>query len=71
LTSALDEGEWSASRSGRFTSREIAPDTNWVGGWVGPRAVLDAVVERKIPFQQHENLISAVSTVFLSVLFMA
>jgi hypothetical protein len=37
LTSALDGGEWSASRLGRFTPRERAPDTRWIGGWVGPR----------------------------------
>jgi hypothetical protein len=49
LTSALDGGEWSTSRPGRFTPRERAPGTHWIGGWVGPRAVLDAVVERKIP----------------------
>jgi hypothetical protein len=49
LTSALDAGEWSASRTGRFTPRERASGTHWIGGWVGPRAVLDAVVERKIP----------------------
>jgi hypothetical protein len=40
LTSTLDEGEWSASRTGRFTSRERAPGAHWIGGWVGPRAVL-------------------------------
>jgi len=44
LTSALDGGEWSASRPGRFTPRERARGTYWIGGWVGPRAVLDAVV---------------------------
>jgi hypothetical protein len=49
LTSVLDGGEWSASRSSRFTSKERAPGTHWIGGWVGPRAVLDAVVKRKIP----------------------
>jgi len=42
LTSALDGGEWSASRPSRFTPRERAPSTHWIGGWVGPRAVLDA-----------------------------
>jgi hypothetical protein len=26
-----------------------SPDTHWKGGWVGPRASLDAVVKRKIP----------------------
>jgi len=46
LTSALDGGEWSASRSGSFTPKESAPGTHWIGGWVGPRAVLDAVVAR-------------------------
>jgi hypothetical protein len=25
------------------------PGTHWIGGWVGLRAVLDAVVKRKIP----------------------
>jgi hypothetical protein len=49
LTSALDGREWSASRSGRFTPRERVPGTHWIRGWVGPRAVLDAVVKRKIP----------------------
>jgi hypothetical protein len=49
LTSALDVGEWSASRPGRFTPRERAPGTHWIGGWVGPSAVLDAVMKRKIP----------------------
>jgi hypothetical protein len=29
--------------------RKRAPGTHWIGGWVGPRAVLDAVVKRKIP----------------------
>jgi len=37
LTSALEGGKWSALRPGR------APGTNWIGGWVGPRAGLDAV----------------------------
>jgi hypothetical protein len=48
LISAIDGGEWSASRPGRFTHRERAPGTHWIGGWVGPRATLDAVVKRKI-----------------------
>jgi hypothetical protein len=43
LTSALDRGEWSASRPCRFTPRESAPGTHWRGGWVGPRVVLDAI----------------------------
>jgi hypothetical protein len=55
LTSALNGGEWSASRPGHFTSRERAPGTHWLGGWVGPRAVLDAVVKRKIPSPGRES----------------
>jgi hypothetical protein len=39
LTSALDEGEWSASRPGRFIPRERAPDILYVERYVGPRAV--------------------------------
>jgi len=51
-TRILDLGtrcEWSASRSGRFTPRERVPGTHWIGGCVGTRAVLDAVVKGKIP----------------------
>jgi hypothetical protein len=44
LTSALDGGEWSASQPGRFTPNERAPGTHCIGGWVGPRAVLDTVI---------------------------
>jgi hypothetical protein len=55
LTTALDGGEWSASRPGRFTPREEDPVTHWIGGWVGPRAVLDAVVKRKIPSYSRES----------------
>jgi hypothetical protein len=49
LTSALDGGEWSASRPGHFTPKERAPGTHWIGSLVGPRASLDAMVRRKIP----------------------
>jgi hypothetical protein len=47
LTSALDVGEWSASRLGRFASGERALGTHWIRGWVGPRADLDTVEERE------------------------
>jgi hypothetical protein len=53
LTSAPG-GEWSASRPVRFTARERAPGTHWIGGWVGPRAVLDAVM-RKVPSPRRES----------------
>jgi hypothetical protein len=49
LTSALDGGEWSTSRPGRFTT-----GTNWVGGWVGHRAGLDTVEKRKISSPDHQ-----------------
>jgi hypothetical protein len=55
LTSALDGGEWSASRPGRFTPRERAPGSHCTGNWVGPRAVLDTVVKRKIPSPRRES----------------
>jgi hypothetical protein len=45
LTLVLDGSEWPASRPGRFTPRERAPGTRWIGGWMGPRAILNAVVE--------------------------
>jgi len=34
LNSALDGGEWSASRPGRFTLRARASATHSIGGWV-------------------------------------
>jgi hypothetical protein len=55
LASAPDGGEWSASRRGLITPRERAPGTHWIGDWVGPRAVLNAVVKRKIPSPRRES----------------
>jgi hypothetical protein len=55
LTLALDGGEWSASYPGHFTPRERAPGNHWIGGWVGPRAVLDALVKRKIPSPHQDS----------------
>jgi hypothetical protein len=54
LISALDGGEWLASGPGRFTLKERASN-HWIGGWVGPRAVLDEVVKRKIPSPRRES----------------
>jgi hypothetical protein len=48
-TSALDGGEWSASRPGRaLTPGEKTTGTHWTGGWVGPRAGLDTEDRGKI-----------------------
>jgi hypothetical protein len=55
LTSALDGGELSASRPGRFTPRERAAGSHWIGGWADPRAGLDTVVKRKIPSPRRES----------------
>jgi hypothetical protein len=51
----LDGSEWSDSRPGRFTPKEGAPGTRWIGGWTGSKAVLDAVVKRKIPSPHWES----------------
>jgi hypothetical protein len=40
---------------GCLTPREKVPGTHWIGGWAGPRAVLDAVVKRKIPSPCQES----------------
>jgi hypothetical protein len=55
LNLGTDGGEWSASRLGRFTPREEAPGTHWIGGWVGPITSLDAVVKRKIPRTRRDS----------------
>jgi hypothetical protein len=38
---------WLISHAGRFNPRERAPDTHWIGGWVGPTAGLDAMAKTK------------------------
>jgi hypothetical protein len=48
LTLALVGGEWSASRSGRFTPAERTPGIHWMGDWVGPRTTLDDMEKTKI-----------------------
>jgi hypothetical protein len=58
LTAALAEGEWSASRPGRFTPGERAPGTHWIG-WVDPRADLGDMEKRKflaLPGLEHRPL---------------
>jgi hypothetical protein len=47
LTSALVEGEWSASRPSRFAPGERASDTRTIGGYVNPRGGLDDMEKRK------------------------
>jgi hypothetical protein len=37
LTSALNDGQWSASCPCRFTPGERALGTHWIGVWLGPR----------------------------------
>jgi hypothetical protein len=34
---------------------ERAPATHWIGGWVGLRAVMDAVVKGKTPSPRRES----------------
>jgi hypothetical protein len=48
LTLALDGGQWSASRPGLITRRQIGPGTHRKGDWGGPRTGLDVVEKRKI-----------------------
>jgi hypothetical protein len=46
LTSAVDGGEWSASRSASFIAEERAHDTHCIGTWVGCTVHLEAVAKR-------------------------
>jgi hypothetical protein len=48
-------GEWSTWLPGRFTSRERTAGTQFIGGWVSPRASLNKVVKRKIPSPRRES----------------
>jgi hypothetical protein len=47
LTLALDGAEWSASYPCCFTLGD-SPGTQWIGGWVDPRASLDMVAKKNI-----------------------
>jgi hypothetical protein len=49
MTSAVDGDELSASRPGRFTPKERARGTHWIGGLVGPGASLYEMCNRNIP----------------------
>jgi hypothetical protein len=48
LTSALDGGEFSALRLGRFTAVEIARSNLWIKGWADLGADVDAMEKRKM-----------------------
>jgi hypothetical protein len=48
LTWALVGGEWSASRPGRFTPRERASGTYWIGGLSAPQNRTERCGEEKI-----------------------
>jgi hypothetical protein len=48
LTSALDGGEWSASRYDHFNPTEIIPGMHSIGRSVAPRAGLDTVEYREL-----------------------
>jgi len=54
--SALNGGDWSAPRPDRFTTGERSHNTHWMGGWVGLRVGMDAVVKGTItlhyPYQE-------------------
>jgi hypothetical protein len=55
VSSALDGGERSVSRPGRFAHGVVTPDTNRIGGWVGPRTGLNRATNRKIPGPRRES----------------
>jgi hypothetical protein len=44
----LQEDDWSILHHRCFTSEESATNTQWIGGWVVPRARLDTMEKRKI-----------------------
>jgi hypothetical protein len=39
-----------------LSPKERAPGTHWIGGWMGPKAVLKAVVKKKIPSPRQESI---------------
>jgi hypothetical protein len=60
---AIDNGEWSASRSGLFTSGETGASTHWTGGWMGPRTGLDAAKAKfSIHIRNRTKILGSTST---------
>jgi hypothetical protein len=55
VTLTLDISKWSASCSGYFIPREIAPDIHWIVGTVGPLAGLDATERRIISYRCRDS----------------
>jgi hypothetical protein len=47
LILAVVGGEWSASCPGHLVSRERAPGTFWIGGWVGPSVGMYTLVAKE------------------------
>jgi hypothetical protein len=62
-TLALERGEWSASCPEHITTRKKATGTHCRGGWVGPTASLDSVLNRKITCPCQESNSSAIQPV--------
>jgi hypothetical protein len=60
FTSAIIQGEWSASRPGRFNPGERTPGIIWIGGWMGSTTGLDDVEMRKIVHRDSNSGPSAV-----------
>jgi hypothetical protein len=61
-TSALDGGEWSASRPGSaFTPGERTPGTHWTGGWADLRAGLDTEDRGTRPLVLNQKITTACS----------
>jgi len=42
--------------------KERAPVTHWIRDWVGPRALLEAVVKKKIPSPLTRGIVVALTT---------
>jgi hypothetical protein len=47
-----------------------APGTHWIGGWVGPRAVLDALVKKKLLITDANLLLLVLTLLEPSVLLL-
>jgi hypothetical protein len=49
VTTAVDEGDWRASRHYGFTTGDIALGTHCIGSWVDHRGGLDTGEEKNTP----------------------
>jgi hypothetical protein len=62
----VDEGEWSAPRSGCLSPREMVPGNNWMAQWLDPTTYLDVGAKVKVLTSTEESILRNQTLYWLS-----